>query len=67
MPLVFHSETTIEFSDMESLEVFVRTMPLAPHQAVALLEGEEVIDDTDEVQATGAGKVIHKFKVTGEE
>lgn len=52
---------------MESLEVFVRTMPLAPHQAVALLEGEEVIDDTDEVQATGAGKVIHKFKVTGEE
>lgn len=52
---------------MESLEVFVKTLPLPPHMIVQLLEGEEIVDDQDKVEATGAGKTVHKFKIEGEE
>jgi hypothetical protein len=65
--LTFHSTTTIEFSDAESLEAFVRQMPWPPHKAIDLLEGKEVVDEDDSVDATGAGKVVHIFKITGEE
>lgn len=67
MALKFKSETTIEFSDMESLEAFVRSMPLPPHKQVELLDDRLTIDEEDQVPVTGAGKVTHKFSIEGEE
>lgn len=63
----FHSDTTIDFESEEDLEAMVRQLPLGPHQIDALLQGDEVVDDQDESDVTGSGKVVHKFKITGEE
>lgn len=65
--LTFTSITTIEFASEEDLETLVRQLPLQPYEIVALLDGDEIIDDTDESPATGSGKMVHKFKVTGKE
>lgn len=65
--LKFKSVTTIEFSDMESLEVFVRTMPIPTHDQVTLLDERKYIDTNDTVNVTGAGDVIHEFSIEGEE
>lgn len=67
MPLKFKSITEIEFNDMESLEVFVRTMPLPPHKQIELLDERKTVDDEDEINVTGAGKVSHTFSIEGEE
>jgi len=65
--LTFTSTTTIEFESEEDLENMVRQLPLEPYEIVALLDGDEVTDDRDESTATGSGKMVHKFKVTGKE
>jgi hypothetical protein len=65
--LKFKSETTIDFNDMESLEAFVRTLPLPPHQQIELLDDHQTIDADDRVEVTGTGKVVHKFSIEGEE
>lgn len=65
--LTFTSVTTVEFGSEEDLEAMVRRLPLEPHQIVALLEGDEIVDESDQSDATGSGKVVHKFKVTGQE
>lgn len=65
--LTFTSVTTIEFASMEDLEAMVKQMPLAPHEINAILDGDEVIDTQDQAEATGAGKTVHKFKITGKE
>ena len=65
--LTFTSVTTVEFESLEDLEAMVKTLPLQPYEINALLDGDEVIDDTDESAATGSGKIVHKFKITGQE
>lgn len=65
--LTFHSITTVEFESGEDLENMVRTLPLQPYEINALIDGDEVVDDQDESDAMGAGKVVHKFKITGKE
>ena len=65
--LTFTSVTTVEFESEEDLEAMVRTLPLQPYEIVALLDGDEVTDEEDESVAPGAGKVVHKFKITGKE
>lgn len=67
MPLKFKSETVIEFHDMESLEAFVRALPLPTHQQVELLNDGSTIDASDKVEVTGSGKVVHKFSIEGQE
>jgi len=64
--LTFKSISIMEFSDEESLEVFVRILPLKAHQQIALLERKTVEDD-DKVQVTGCKKVTHTFSIEGEE
>lgn len=64
--LIFKSISSMEFSDEESLEVFVKTLPLKTHQQIALLE-RETVEDYDEVQVTGCKKVTHTFSIEGEE
>lgn len=65
--LIFHSITTVEFESEEDLENMVRTLPLQTYEINDLLDGDEVVDDQDESDATGSGKVVHKFKITGKE
>lgn len=65
--LTFTSTTTIEFKSAEDLEAMVRQFPLEPWEIVAMLDGDEITDDGDESPATGSGKMIHKFKITGKE
>lgn len=65
--LRFKSETIIEFQDMESLEAFVRALPLPTHQQVELLNDGSTVDDSDRVEVTGSGKVTHKFSIEGQE
>lgn len=65
--LTFTSVTTIEFESEEDLEAMVRQLPLEPYEIVALLDGDEVVDENDVSDATGSGKIVHKFKVTGKE
>lgn len=67
MPLLFKSETTVEFSDGESLEAYVRTFPLPPYKINELLDEKKTVDDEDKVNITGAGKVVHTFSIEGEE
>jgi hypothetical protein len=65
--LTFTSVSTIEFESEEDLEAMVRKLPLQPWEINALLDGDEITDENDESEATGAGKVVHKFKITGKE
>jgi hypothetical protein len=65
--LKFISHNEIEFADEESLEVFVRTLPLSTPDQVNLLERETVTDTEDQINVTGAKSVTHKFSIEGEE
>lgn len=65
--LTFTSVTTIEFKSMEDLEAMIKQMPLQPHEINQILDGDEFTDTQDQAEAVGAGKTVHKFKVTGKE
>jgi hypothetical protein len=65
--LKFISHTEIEFEDGESLEVFIRTLPIPLEKQLDLINGQTVEDKDDRVEATGSGNVIHQFSVEGEE
>ncbi len=65
--LTFKSVSTIEFKDMESLEAFIRTLPLPPQDQMSLLDGDTVIDASDQAAITGAGKTVHEFSWEGSE
>lgn len=68
MPLKFKSVTEIEFNDMESLEKFARdSLPFEPHQIVDFFETKKLVDNNDQVEATGSGTVTHTFTIEGEE
>lgn len=67
MPLIFKSVTRMEFSDEESLEVFVRTLPIKTPDQINLLERETVTDDNDSSDVVGVTKVTHIFSIQGEE
>lgn len=65
MPILLRTETTIEFNDMETLEQFVKQLPWAPHQHVAVVEGNEY-EEKDEVDFNGQKlPATHKFKALG--
>ena len=65
--LKFTTTTTIQFESMEDLEAMVKSIPLAPHEINAILDGDLVTDTEDQAEAVGAGKTIHTFKIEGKE
>ncbi len=64
--LVFKSVSIMEFNDEESLEVFVRTLPLKTNEQISLLDRDEVIDK-EKLDITGCTGVTHAFSIEGEE
>lgn len=53
----------MHFSDEESLEAFVKTLPIPVPDQISILDGDEVVDATDSVDFDGMKKLIHKFKI----
>ena len=64
--LIFKSVSIMEFTDEESLEVFVKTLPLKTDQQISLLDRDEVTDK-EKVPITGCTGVTHTFSIEGEE
>lgn len=63
--ILFKTETTIVFDDMETLEQFVKQLPWAPHEHVAVIEGQEH-EEEDKVDFNNQQlPATHKFKVLG--
>lgn len=63
--ILFKTESTVEFDDMETLEQFVRQLPWAPHQHVSVIEGDE-FEEEDQVDFNNQKlKATHKFRVLG--
>lgn len=56
----------MEFIDEDSLEAFVKTLPIPTNKQINLLE-REVVADEEEPQVTGCKKVKHEFSIEGEE
>lgn len=65
--LTFTSISTVEFGSQEDLEAMVRQLPLEAYEINALLDGDEITDNNDQAEWPGAGKTVHKFKITGKE
>lgn len=67
MPVRLRMETILIFSDMESLEGVVRTMPWTEKEQKDFLETRLYTDDEDESDVAGVTSVVHKFTIEGEE